>query len=333
MNDSENIPPGQRDLERSPLEGSDPSAAPGDMSAPVFADEAATTDAVSVHDPNAYPPSWFPSQPPPSPEQLAKQARLSRIPPDLRVPWGWTDLGVFLLVFIGSIVFFGTLALLATAAIQHVDMSTVLKSPSVLYINLSLVAQAIAFIVVLFYFLVLVRLRRAGDFWPALGWRPLNGTRTNLAAAIRVLLGGVALAILSSVVGLFLKQPTATPIEEFFKARQTVLMLMAFGILVAPLVEETIFRGFIYPVVARQFGVVPGILLTGILFGGSHAMQLGGAVGQVAIIMGVGIVLTWVRARTGSVLAGFLMHVAYNSTLFAATYFSTHGFRDFPVGK
>jgi membrane protease YdiL (CAAX protease family) len=283
--------------------------------------------------PGTYPPSWFPSEPPQSPEQIAEQLRLSKIPADLRVPWGWTDVGVFLLIFIGSIVFFGILALLAAAAIQHVGADTLLKAPTVLYINLSLVAQAIAFMVVLFYFFALVRLRRAGDFWPALGWRSLNGTRTNLTAVVRMLFSGVALAFASSVVGLFLKQPKATPIEEFFKARQTVLMLMVFGVLVAPLVEETIFRGFIYPVAARQFGVVPGILFTGILFGGFHAMQLGGAVGQVAIIMGVGIVLTWVRARSGSVLASFLLHVAYNSTLFAAVLIQSHGLRDFPVGK
>jgi membrane protease YdiL (CAAX protease family) len=129
------------------------------------------------------------------------------------------------------------------------------------------------------------------------------------------------------------KQPGPVPFEVFFKARQTVLMMIGFGILIAPLVEETMFRGFLYPVAARQFGVVPGVLFTGLLFGASHAQQLSGAWGQIALLVVVGIVLTAVRARTGSVLASFLLHVAYNTTLFAGLYLGSHGLRDFPIGK
>jgi membrane protease YdiL (CAAX protease family) len=62
-------------------------------------------------------------------------------------------------------------------------------------------------------------------------------------------------------------------------------------------------------------------------------MQLWGAWGQIALLVMVGIVLTWVRARTGSVLASFLLHVAYNSTLFLGLFIGTHGLNDVPVGK
>jgi membrane protease YdiL (CAAX protease family) len=60
---------------------------------------------------------------------------------------------------------------------------------------------------------------------------------------------------------------------------------------------------------------------------------LGGALGQIAILVGVGIVLTWVRARSRSVLASFLMHTAYNSMVFVGVVIQTHGLRDFPAGK
>ena len=332
MSDSENIPPGQRDLERSPLEGSDPSAAPGDMSAPISADEAVAIDAVRAHDANAYPPSWFPSQPPPSPERIAEQLRLSKIPPDLRVPWGWTDLGVFLLFYLGSTIVLLIVAMVGASAILQVPFPSLQKHP-VLLIEVTILAQAAGSVAALFYFWILARVRRAGNFWSALGWHSLDASGTDSLTVIKYLLSGVALAITVTVMGQFVKQSGPVPFEEFFKARQSVLMLMAFGILVAPLVEETIFRGFLYPVAARQFGVVPGILFTGILFGGFHAMQLWGAWGQIALLVVVGIVLTAVRARTGSVLAGFLMHVAYNSTLFAGLLIGSHGLRDFPLGK
>ena len=40
--------------------------------------------------------------------------------------------------------------------------------------------------------------------------------------------------------------------KRCFAAGQSVLLMMALGILVAPLVEETIFRGCIYPVIAAK---------------------------------------------------------------------------------
>jgi uncharacterized protein len=109
-----------------------------------------------------------------------------------------------------------------------------------------------------------------------------------------------------------------------------VMLLMALGVLVAPLFEETIFRGCIYPVLARRWGVGASVLTTGILFGMAHAPQLWPGYGQIALLMCVGIVLTYVRARTGTVAAGYFMHLGYNSFFFAGFYFATGGLRHFP---
>jgi membrane protease YdiL (CAAX protease family) len=282
---------------------------------------------------NSYPPNWFPSQPSSSPEEIAEQLRLSKIPPDLRVSWGWKDVALFVFVYLGAIIFLGIVAALAAAGIQHIDLKTLSKTPTNLYIGLTILAQTGASVVAMLYFFLLARVRQAGDFWPALSWRPLNGTHTEFGTVVKYLFGGVALAAAASATSLFVKQTGHTPIEEMFKARASILMLMAFGILVAPLVEETIFRGFLYPVAARSFGIVPGVLFTGILFGASHISNLGSAYGQIAVLVGVGIVLTWIRARSGSAFASFLVHIAYNSTLLAASFIGTHGFRDFPAGK
>jgi hypothetical protein len=43
--------------------------------------------------------------------------------------------------------------------------------------------------------------------------------------------------------------------------------------------------------------------------------------------------LSAIRARTHSVLASFLVHVAYNSTLFAGLLIGSHGLHDIPLGK
>ncbi len=318
MSDPENIPQSDPRIESTNIEpatlaAQDPSAAP-------------------APDAHEYPSNFLASELPPSPEQLAEQLRLSKIPPDLRVPWGWTDLGIFLLFYLGSTIILLIVAMIAAAGILSIPFPSLQKHPMVLIV-VTIIAQTASSIAALFYFWILARVRRAGKMWPALGWHSLDGTTTNGATILKYLFTGLGLAIIVTLMGQFVKQSGPVPFEEFFKARQSVLMLMFFGILIAPLVEETIFRGFLYPVAARQFGIAPGIVFTGIIFGAFHAMQLWGAWGQIALLVVVGIVLSAIRARTHSVLASFLVHVAYNSTLFAGLLIGSHGLRDFPVGK
>jgi membrane protease YdiL (CAAX protease family) len=71
------------------------------------------------------------------------------------------------------------------------------------------------------------------------------------------------------------------------------------------------------------------ILITGLLFGMMHAAQLGWAWAAVLILVLVGVILTAVRARTGSLMSSWLMHCAYNGTLFALQYIATRGFHHF----
>jgi uncharacterized protein len=87
---------------------------------------------------------------------------------------------------------------------------------------------------------------------------------------------------------------------------------MATSVLVAPVFEETVFRGYIFPVVARSWGVAAGVLGTGILFGLLHAPQLWGGWLQIGELVAVGIIFTCARALTRTVLASFLLHLSYN---------------------
>ncbi len=74
------------------------------------------------------------------------------------------------------------------------------------------------------------------------------------------------------------------------------------------------------------------ILLTGFLFGMMHAAQLGWSWAAVLLLVVVGVILTWVRASSGSLMASWLVHCAYNGTLFFVEYFATQGFRHFGPG-
>jgi hypothetical protein len=144
-------------------------------------------------------------------------------------------------------------------------------------------------------------------------------------------LGGVPLAILIQFLSALAQPEREVPMQVFFRDKQSVLLLTGMGILVAPLVEETLFRGFLYPVLARRWGAAGGVLFTGLLFGLMHAAQLWGAWAQVGLLVLVGFVFTAVRAWTKSVVPCYFLHLGYNAFLFVGFFIGTRGLQNLPV--
>ena len=257
---------------------------------------------------------------------------LRELPPDLRVPWGWIDLLWFLLFGVLSSMVLTWLVALAAMAIFHAPRPRLQAgdelSPTVLVIGQGLWSAA-----ALLYLYAVVRVRSAEPFWRTIGWRELpGGEEAPGGVALRFVAGGSVMAIVVSVLGRFGGENGELPIEKLFDSRLSVVMLMGLGILVAPLVEETIFRGFLYPLLARQFGVPAGIVVTGLVFGLMHAAQLWGGWVQIALLVLVGIVLSWVRAKTRTVAASYIVHLGYNSLLFLGFVIATGGLRHFTAG-
>jgi hypothetical protein len=116
------------------------------------------------------------------------------------------------------------------------------------------------------------------------------------------------------------------PIDRFFDNAREATIMSIFAVTVAPLMEELFFRGFLYPVLARRWGMSASIVLTSAAFGILHGAQLKYS-WAVLIIFLVGVALTTVRALTKSVAASFLVHVGYNGTLSLLIYAVTGGFR------
>jgi membrane protease YdiL (CAAX protease family) len=282
------------------------------------------------------------AQPAPDPElQVASVPPLPALnpyaafAPDLRVPWGGGDLGIFLLIYLGINVVLGGLAFVAGAVAFHKTLIT-LQSDPIHFPIVAVLTQVVISAATIFYFWILIRIRRTSPiaqppegFWRTIGFRPLGPGGTSLSRVLIFLLAGVAVSVVVALASDQMGKQPPTPMDNLFQSRAGVLMLMFFGVCVAPLVEEMMFRGFLYPVVARRLGIAVSVVFTGILFGTFHALQLWPAKGLIALLMGVGIVFTWVRARAQSVLASFLMHTAYNSTIFVVLLIQTKGLTDF----
>jgi membrane protease YdiL (CAAX protease family) len=233
---------------------------------------------------------------------------------DLRVPWGWLEVALFVILgVIGSVVVTWGMAQIAVrffgANPNDVFGATVGTAKSVVV----LVSQAMLDGLAILYLYLMLLARTPAPFWPSIGWREMRpGAGKIRDSALQFLAGGAVLAIAVSFAGGFLNSKETLPIEELLKARVSILLFGILGVVVAPLVEETIFRGFLYPVIARRLGIAAGIAITGTLFGLMHAAQLWGGWGQIALLILVGVVLTWVRARTGTVAASYFVHLGYN---------------------
>ena len=182
-------------------------------------------------------------------------------------------------------------------------------------------------LILLFLYMTLGPLR-GKPFWRTVGWLHLEpGQTTVRLRALGFFFSGSALAIFVAAAGSRITTNQKMPIQELFKDRNGILLLMSLAVIVAPLVEETLFRGYIYPLLARTMGVPAGIVLTGLLFGLLHGAQLGWTWGLVGLLTLVGVIFTYVRARAGTVIASYLMHLGYNSLIAFSTIVFTRGLK------
>jgi membrane protease YdiL (CAAX protease family) len=185
--------------------------------------------------------------------------------------------------------------------------------------------QFVIYVTIIGFMALLVWVRHRTSLAQAVHWNmPVRGQ-----ILIKALAGGTALALVS-VVGEFVLQrwiPDSLPITEFFKDRPSALLLGAFGILVAPLMEELLFRGFLYPALARWTGATASVIITASAFTLLHGAQLGYAWAPLLLIFVVGVTLTVIRMRTNSVATCVIVHMTYNFVLLLQTYIATHGFR------
>jgi membrane protease YdiL (CAAX protease family) len=272
----------------------------------------------------------------------------SLLPEDLRISWYWPHLILFLFFTGASFVIVQTALFFYYGPSQPLPKEELekylLNKPQFIF-GTNILWYASVF----FFLYITLGVLRDSPFWSSLGWKKLKarlpGSRGGPWAYF---FSGCILAV-----GVFPSLPRLhtnenMPIEELFKNRENAILLMCMAVFVAPLVEETVFRGYLYPLFARMAyavtrrfgmeaseavgaGMTTSILLTGVLFGLMHGSQLGWTWQVVSLLVVVGIIFTFVRARTGTVLASFLLHLGYNSMIAVTTIIGTHGFTRIPT--
>ena len=123
------------------------------------------------------------------------------------------------------------------------------------------------------------------------------------------------------------------PKEELLEqlgANETALLLALSALLttvIAPIGEEMLFRGYIFPSLAKWRGWVLGAAITGVLFGAVH---VGSAPVVYLVPLGVlGFLLCALYRRTGSIYPCIATHCLNNSIAFGAL--EKWGWREIPL--
>ena len=313
-------PPGAgNSAEAEPVAREIPESSPAEAELPLAGDPISY---IAVHPEAAHPPTC-------------------NVPEDLRISWSWPHLLLFFLYAVISQFVIGIAVLAYYAGNRHLtekQIRRLFESDPKLIVG----TNVLWFALIILFLYVTISVLRNLPFWQSLGWRKLDGNYLEgKGKPWMYFLSGSGLSLFVIIASSQVKDAEHLPIQEMFKGRSAMILLMSMAVLVAPVVEETIFRGYLYPVFARivsgiaqqrgmnsaralRTGVATSILTTGVLFGLMHAPQLGWTWSLVSLLILVGVIFTFARAWTGTVVASFLLHLGYNSVLAVLTIIGTY---------
>jgi hypothetical protein len=106
---------------------------------------------------------------------------------------------------------------------------------------------------------------------------------------------------------LVITEPKQKDIAESFGPTIVQILLI---VIAAPIAEETCFRGMLFGGLREKLPRLVAALITGVIFGGLHALT---GVSAVPPLIVFGILLALLYEKTGSIIPGILLHMLNNS--------------------
>ena len=223
-------------------------------------------------------------------------------------PWGILQALLLWLLSVALIIILPVFSILPYVVYQMMKQAQLYdptKDSNVIFLSILAVFPAHILTLLIVWLIVTNRGRR--PFLQNLGWTwPDNfGPWKCVGLAVLLLLMGVLFT--------WLFGGPETQLEQIVKSSLKARFVLAFlAVITAPLVEEIIYRGILYPAVQRTFGMLWAVGVVSILFAGVHVFQYYNNFAVVSVIAVLSVTLTLVRARTRSLLPCFVIHLVFN---------------------
>lgn len=165
--------------------------------------------------------------------------------------------------------------------------------------------------------LVLAYLRRYKLGWSAVGWRKVGIWRTVwtllMVFGVFILAVAVAFALVSLLVpGFNAGQPQTNDFTGAAGQAHPTVALWAL-VIIPPIIEETYFRGFLFPALAKRLGIVGGTLVTSLLFGLAHLQS-----NVIVYTFILSLILCYLYYRLKSIVPGIFLHMLNNYLAYMA---------------
>ena len=150
--------------------------------------------------------------------------------------------------------------------------------------------------------------------WLQWRWQPLAGALRRAVSQVLMVLPVVSLGgwLVEQVVG---DPGGSNPLLELVLTAGDPIALGCFGftaVVLAPLFEETLFRGVLLPVLARRWGAWAGVAMSALTFALAHL-----SLGELLPLLLLGLGLGWLRLRSGRLAPCVLMHALWNGLTFS----------------
>ena len=158
--------------------------------------------------------------------------------------------------------------------------------------------------------------------WRHIPWKALGFGRfqwSTLAIGCGLLVGSYMIILIHNLILMALGVKTqGDEISQLFELLDTPVWFFIVGVILAPLVEEIFFRGFLFQGFRARYGWLPGLLISSAIFAVAHLDPA-----SLIPTFILGCLLAYLYQRSNSVWPGVILHMAINTFGLVSVYVLT----------
>ena len=235
------------------------------------------------------------------------KTKLSREPVDSPFSIKFSLFLAFMVSFLLPLVIFSPLIIAKASNLPLAEYIGMTKDNFGLFV---IISQTIGLIITLI--LIITKLKGRDLSWSMVGLKKFK-----IFQAIRYVTGYyliilgvlIALAIVASSLGI---EPPATADGEtggtsLLKFMGNFWLAFALTVILAPIIEEIVFRGVLFPVIRKRYGLISGVIISSLIFTLVHIDPI-----NMISVLPLGIFLAIMYHRTGSIYPGMVLHASWN---------------------